>query len=1118
MTFPLAACTATPPSEGAVASDYSRFVQRIRRRYPQQLSLLPAGAPLRPAMQSTLDALLASGLETGAALRLLRQLVLERLVVLDCDVAPTLPAARGSLPPEGAGLAWGGPALAAGTPTLPTACGSLPPEGALRLRPGEAEAVTPTLPASRGSLPPEGALRLRPGEAGSAAPAGEDGGPLLLTASPVGVALHVVTQAMTELAELALDVAMHESSVQLDALYGAPLAEGGARAQMWVVGMGKLGARELNVSSDIDLIYVYDQDGETAGRSDGRGQISNHEYFAHQVKAVYSLIGDATEHGFVFRVDLALRPNGSSGPAAMSLSALEEYFQAQGREWERFAWLKSRVVAPSPCIASGAAQALRSAVLPFVFRRYLDYNVFDALRLLQVQIREHAAKRCAGHPERANDVKISRGGIREIEFTVQLLQVVRGGQFPELRTRPTLDALPRLARAGLMPQDSADALAHAYDFLRRVEHRIQYLDDQQTHVLPTRDDDLNWIAQTMGFNNCCQFLSELDAHRELVAGEFDRLLGGKPGCTRCVKPAAAPPQQLEDLLEQLPEHWPAQFRARLALWRRHPRVRALREDSRARLARLLQRSALWLGENRVTEEAAVRLIDWIEPLLRRESYLALLLERPAVHERLLRLLGAAKWPARYLLQHPGVIDELASDQLQHGRFNSAAFASELQQRLAALRRTREDDEETCLNLLRRAHHAEVFRTLARDVEGTLTVEQVADDLSALAEAVLGLSADWCWQHLKTRHREQPQFAIIAYGKLGGKELGYGGDLDIVFVYDDEDERAPEVYAAFVRKLINWLTIKTGEGDLYEIDTALRPNGNSGLLVTSFASYAAYQQQRGSNTAWTWEHQAMTRARCVLAPTLPTLCGSLPPERAVPPKGGLSAELAPTLPTACGSLPPEGAGLAWGGPALAAVAPTLPSLCASLPPEGAARLWPGKAGSAARTGEGTGAPSLSEGAVPSLRQRFDEVREAVITAPREPVALRNEIVAMREKVRMGHKARPRAPLLASEPFDVKHSAGGMVDAEFAVQFLVLSQSAQHPELIANVGNIALLQRAEAAGLLPEGVGQRAATAYRELRRVQHQARLNEEPTEVAPPALQAERDAILALWCAVFEAC
>ncbi len=901
------------------ASAYSRFVQRIRRRYAGELGLLPEGAPLRPAMQTAFDALLATGLETGAALRVLRQLVMERLVVLDCDGA----------------------------------C--------------EQQAT-----------------------------------------------LAVVTRAMTELAELALDVAMRSSCETLDALHGAPQAPGGGRAQMWVVGMGKLGARELNVSSDIDLIYVYDHDGETAGRStDGRGQISNHEYFGHQVKRVFSLIGDVTEHGFVFRVDLALRPNGNSGPPAVSLSALEDYFQAQGREWERFAWLKSRVVAPLECIRNGSARVLGASVLPFVFRRYLDYNVFDSLRILHRQIREHAAKRCAGHPERANDVKMSRGGIREIEFTVQLLQVVRGGQFPELRTRPTVDALQRLARAGLMSQDTADALARAYNFLRRVEHRIQYLDDQQTHVLPTRDDDLAWIAQTLGFASCCPFLSELDAHREFVAGEFDKLLGGKSECKSCGKAAgsAAVPQQLDEVLEQLSAQWPTQFRERLAMWRQHPRILALREDSRARLTRLVQRTALWLREGTVSEEAAVRIIDWIEPLLRRESYLALLLERPAVHERLLRLLGAAKWPARYLIQHPGVIDELASDAMLHERFDPAVFASDLRQRLASLKRTGEDDEEACLNLLRRAHHAEVFRTLARDVEGVLSVEQVADDLSALAEAVLGVTADWCWQRLKTRHREKPQFAIIAYGKLGGKELGYGSDLDIVFVYEDEDERAPEIYAAFVRKLINWLTIKTAEGDLFEIDTALRPNGNSGLLVTSFAAYTRYQQQRGSNTAWTWEHQAMTRARFVLGDD-------------------------------------------------------------------------------------------------SLRQRFDQVRETVITAPRDTAALREEIVAMREKVR---SARP----VRGEKFDVKHSAGGMVDAEFAVQYLVLAESAQHPELIANVGNIALLQRAEAAGLLPAGVGERAATAYRELRRVQHRARLNEEPTQVVPPLLQAECDAIQRLWITVF---
>ena len=951
------------------AASYSRYVQRIRRRYADRMPLLAAGAPLRPAMQATLNALLTGGLDTGAALRVLRQLVIERLAVIDCSDVSAM-------------------------------CGPLLPEETLRLWPGEAGPVAfagGTAQSDKATTPPQSAEL--------ALPAG---------VSAAGVGLHVVTRTMTELAELALDVAMQHSREALDAQYGAPQAPGSLPARMWVVGMGKLGARELNVSSDIDLIYVYDHDGETAGRPDGRGQISNHEYFARQVRAVFSLIGDATEHGFVFRVDLALRPNGNSGPAAISLSALEEYFQAQGREWERFAWLKSRVVAPLECIKDGSAQALRGPVLPFVFRRYLDYSVFDALRVLHRQIREHAAKRCAGHPERANDVKMSRGGIREIEFTVQVLQVVRGGQFPELRTRPTLDALQRLAHAGLMPQDTANAMARAYEFLRRVEHRIQYLDDQQTHVLPTRDDDLAWIAATMGYGNCCLFLHDLDAHRELVAGEFDILLGGQPECKGkgCNRKGASPAQQLDDLLDQLPHDWPVLFRGRLGAWRQHPRILALREDSRARLSRLLQLTAQWVIESRVTEEAALRLIDWIEPLLRRESYLALLMERPSVHERLLGLLGAAKWPARYLMQHPGVIDELASDELLQERFDSASFCRDLQQRLASLRRTGEDDEETCLNLLRRAHHAEVFRTLARDVEGVLTVEQVADDLSALAEVILDTTVHWCWQHLKNRHRDNPEFAIIAYGKLGGKELGYGSDLDIVFVYEDEDECAPEVYATFVRKLINWLTLKTAEGDLYEIDTALRPNGNSGLLVTPFKAYANYQQRRGSNTAWTWEHQAMTRARFVLG---------------------------------------------------------------------------------------------SE----SLRQRFDEVRRAVITAPRDPQALGREIVEMRQKVRAAHPVR-------GGKFDIKHGVGGMVDAEFAMQFLVLSQSAQHPELVDNVGNIALLQRAENAGLLPDGVGQRAAIAYRELRRVQHRARLNEEPTQVMPPALQTEQGAIVALWEAIFK--
>ncbi len=907
-----------PAPTASLAASHSRFWQRLHRRYADVMDVLPPGTPVRATMEQALQRLQQEqGWDLSAALRVVRQLVMERLMTLDC--------AR------------------------------------------QAD-------------------------------------------------LHTVTRGVTELAELALDRACAQVRQELDARHGRPAGPEGQEVPLWIIGMGKLGARELNVSSDIDLIYVYEHEGETLGLPDGRGKISNHEYFSKAVKAIYNLIGDTTEHGFVFRVDLALRPHGNSGPAAISLSSLEDYLQIHGREWERFAWLKSRVVAPLDAVRAPNVQALRNVVLPFVFRKYLDYSVFESLRSLHRQIREHAMRRSAGHPERANDVKLSRGGIREIEFTVQLLQVVRGGQFPELRCRPTLEALQRLTRSSLMPAETAEQLAQAYVFLRNVEHRIQYLDDQQTHVLPTRDDDLEWIASTMGFSDASGFLLQLDAHRELVAQEFDTLLGGSQSgqcpsgnCNgpRATQTASAP--DLETLIEDLPPL----MAERLMGWRDNIKVRGLRDEARARLFRLVQRTAQRVGQEQdgLQATAALRFIDWLEPLLRRESYLALLLERPAVHERLLDLLGAAKWPARYLQQHPGVIDELASDQLFSERFDAAAFEQEMALRLAALESTGEDDDENLLNLLRRAQHAEIFRTLARDIEGAITVEQVADDLSALADCVLRVTAQWCWQRLKQRHREDPQFGIIGYGKLGGKELGYGSDLDIVFIFDDEDDNAPEIYTAWVRKLINWLTVKTGEGDLYEIDTALRPNGNSGLLVTSFKSYANYQQQRGSNTAWTWEHQAMTRARFVLGSD-------------------------------------------------------------------------------------------------SLRQRFDTVREAVITAPRDAQALKQEIVSMRERVRSAHPVR-------GDWFDVKHSRGGMLDAEFVVQYLVLSQSAQHPELVANLGNIALLQRAEKAGLLPAGVGQAAASAYRELRRMQHTSRLDEGSGLVPEALVTTHRDAVLALWQAVF---
>jgi len=914
--------SASDPTSAVVATaDHSRFVQRVRRRHGHELDLLVPGLPDAEHIGALVARLQSGGRTLASALRVARQLVLERLAVLDVEQ---------------------------------------------------------------------------------------------------GADLHDVTAAMTALAESTLEIALARALSDADARHGAPRDASGRRIEFWIVGMGKLGARELNVSSDIDLIYVYEEDGQT----DGVEPVSAHEYFSKVARGLYALIGDTTDEGFVFRVDLALRPNGNSGPPVLSLSMLEEYFQVQGREWERFAWLKSRIVAPRAAVTSGRALALRALVTPFVYRRYLDYGVFEGLRQLHTRIREEAQRRAAGRPERSNDVKLSRGGIREIEFIVQLLLVVRGGQFPEIRTRSTLRGLQRLTARGLMKPQTAERLAEAYILLRRVEHRIQYLDDQQTHLLPGTDGDLGWIARSLGLPcdaDACELLDRLGQTREFVATEFDALLhdgqaapvagNGHNGCKTC----GGGPSAIDD--ERFLERLPAALAERTRAWALQPRVQSLRDSSKQRLARLVQRAAEGIDAGRCSADASLRFIDWMEPLLRRESYLAMLVERPEVQQRLLGLLGLARWSTRYLMQHPGVIDELADARQLHGRFDRDAFIVEMDERHAAWHRSGEAGEEALLDTLRRAHHAEVFRTLVRDVEGHITVEQVADDLSALADAVLDCTVRWAWAHLRQRHRERPQFAVIAYGKLGGKELGYGSDLDVVFVFDDQDEpdadKAVEVYGAFVRKLITWLTLRTAAGELFDIDTALRPNGNSGLLVTSIASFEQYQRGRGSNTAWTWEHQALTRARC----------------------------------------------------------------CAG---------------------------------TPALAERFEAVRCEVLAAPRDRAALAQAVQAMRDKVRA---ARP----VKAGLFDVKHSPGGMMDAEFAVQYLVLAHAAAHPELQGNVGNIALLQRAETCGLLPKGVGEAAANAYRELRRAQHHARLDERPTQFDTPVLAQEQAAVLVLWHATFRA-
>lgn len=907
-------------------ADHSRFVQHVRRRYAYALSLLQPGVPNVNTIRNVIGALCAAGHDLSASLRIARQLVLERLVVLDIEQhAP----------------------------------------------------------------------------------------------------LSDITSAMTDLAEVALDYALGQAHQDLDARYGIPCCSDGRRCPFWIVGMGKLGGRELNVSSDIDLIYIYEEDGKTAGVDSEHQftQRSNHEYFSYLAKKLYTLIGEITEHGFVFRMDLALRPNGESGPLAVSLPMLATYFQIQGREWERFAWMKGRVVAASGDPLREQEYKLRDLVQPFVFRRYLDFNLLESLRQTHQKIRQEAIRRAAGRPERANNVKLSRGGIREIEFTVQLYQVIRGGQYPEIRSRSTLQALDRLRVAGVLPAEKAQQLQQAYIFLRRVEHRVQYLDDQQTHVLPSNDEDLQWVAVSMDLvgegqagavSSSAQLFSVLGEYREFVAGEFDELLslndnlaGDSGDCPngRCqILTAVMGEPEFEAIL-------PVALREPVNNWASTARVQDLKNKTKSNLSHLIARTAQWVCDGLVSNTAAIRFMDWLDAILRRESYHALLLERPLIHQRVLRLLEMARWSLQYLKRYPGVVDELSNTRIYQERFDGTVYEQELLLRRDALRENTEEDEESLLNILRRAHHAELFRTLTRDIEGYLTVEQVADDLSLLADVTLKVALQWCWDYFVKRHQDKPALSIIAYGKLGGKELGYGSDLDIVFIYDDAHENASSIYTSFVRKLIQWLTVQTAEGDLFEIDTALRPNGNSGLLVTAMDAFESYQLGRGSNTAWTWEHQALTRARCVVGST-------------------------------------------------------------------------------------------------KIQSRFDTVRHQVLTARRDRNALKNEILNMRARVAQSHP-------VAENLVDVKHSPGGMLDIEFCVQYLILAYACDYPLLEDDVGNIALLLRAQDAGLLMVPFGQQAADSYRLLRQIQHRARLDGMES-FSDGQLRASCEPGKRLWHQVFE--
>jgi glutamate-ammonia-ligase adenylyltransferase len=801
--------------------------------------------------------------------------------------------------------------------------------------------------------------------------------------------LETITGNITALADFTLHALLAVTGKELALRYGVPTDAQGQPIDLQVIAMGKHGGRELNVSSDIDIIFLArDCDGDTAGvEIQGlKRSLSNSEFLNQWARRCVALMNAQTTDGFVFRVDTLLRPHGSEGPLVTAHDRLEDYLVTQGRMWERLAWLKARGVHTPVFELDAAHQAGHAAwqalVLPFVYRRYLDYTVIESLRELHGKIRDQR-RSFEAKAHNGLHVKLARGGIREIEFWVQGQQLIRAGRNPSLRANATLPALHALAAAGVIEPSTASTYEAHYRLLRRAEHAVQYIDDAQTHVLPADPIARGKVAQFMGFESVADLDTALAKAMDEVAQTFD-----VPQSIQNETPAND-----ETLALQAPYL---------------ERVQALPvpEGTRLLVSSLLKQ----LGIH--DAPAFERVANFVLSISRRKTYIDILLQHPPALVRLQTLMAASPFAAQYLQNHPALLDELIDANALYAPLTAAVWQAERERLLTRLNGL---DEETQLHVLREAHHAWVLKILAQDLDGRIDVRAVSDALSMAAD--IALDAALCCVHSKLLGRfELPTgLGVIAYGTLGGKELGYGSDLDIVFVVDpDLAGEAQSQYPRLVQRLISWLSVQTAAGRLFEIDTALRPNGQSGLILSTLAAFAEYQIGQAAGThAWVWEHQAISRAR----------------------------------------------------------------LCA-----GDTRL----------------------------DAAFETIRQQVLCLPRAAAQLIKEIVGMRRRVSQGHS-------VPADSFDAKHSTGGMVDIEFAVQYCVLQYAGAHPSLQANSGNVALLNAAAAQNLISTELASQVGTAYMALRTAQHRCKLAGQDrawVKLETPlalALQAYAPSVKALW-------
>ena len=825
---------------------------------------------------------------------------------------------------------------------------------------------------------------------------------------------------MTRFAEACLDGSLQRLDQWQQQRYGPPVGESGSQLQLVIIGMGKLGGEELNFSSDIDLVFAYPEAGSTA-RDDGG--ISCEEYFSRLSRQLLKVLGRSTADGIVFRVDMRLRPFGESGPIVMSFESMEQYFALQGREWERYAWIKARAVAGD----KDAGEELLQRLNPFVYRRYLDFGAFDSLREMKqkinLEIRSAAMQ---------NDIKLGRGGIREIEFFAQVFQLIRGGIVPTLQRRNLLKALASLVEAGTIPPVVSGELSRAYVFLRVVENRLQQAADQQTHRLPGDGPQRRRLAHSMGFEDVEVFASQLQEQRNVVHHHFAMLLQSSEADREDDNgriPAdfwlgEAEPQQREEILADAGFDNPAEALALIEAFRDDASLRSLGREGLDRLARLIPLVLQSTGECDNPLPTLRRILDLLKAIEGRVSYLALLLENPSSLIHLVRLVSASSLLATFLSRHPLLLDELIDPRTLYSPPSRKALQTEVHQRLERL----PEDLELQMEELRVFKQVNVLRVAAADVTEVLALMRVSDHLSDIAEVALEEVLALAWNYLIAKHglpvcesSERPGagkgFAVVAYGKLGGLELGYDSDLDLVFLHTGakgqtcESDRPIENSLFFARlgqRVIHILTSPTRVGKLYETDMRLRPSGSSGILVSRIEGYRDYQLRE----AWTWEHQALIRARAV-------------------------------------------------------------------------------------------------GGDRQLMRRFEQIRREVLAAPRDKKKLRSEVLKMRERM--------RRELLKPQPgrFDLKHSAGGIVDIEFLVQYLVLLKSHRHPQLLEWTDNVRLIQTLLEAGVINEISAHRLKHAYLIYRAMAHRLGLQQQPATVPLKRVERLQQAVVRIWSAFF---